>query len=95
MNISKDENGAIVLRGNLVVAEIETIHSTLEGMLDESSQTIEVDLKDVAEIDTAGLQLLYSFKKTIEETGVFHIRDASTAIKEALTLSGFDNYFRG
>ncbi len=95
MNISKDENGAIVLKGNLAVAEIEATHTRLEAMLDESNQTIEVDLKEVAEIDTAGLQLLYSFKKTIEETGVFHIRDASTAVKEALTLSGFDNYFRG
>jgi len=95
MNISKDSSGAIIMQGNMVVAEIESIHSALEGMLDDSSQTMEVDLKAVEEIDTAGLQLLFALKKTIEETGVFHIRDASSAVKEALTLSGFDNYFRG
>ena len=95
MNISKDSSGAVIMQGNMVVAEIESIHSALEGMLDDSSQTMEVDLKPVEEIDTAGLQLLFALKKTIEETGVFHIRDASSAVKEALTLSGFDNYFRG
>ena len=95
MNISKDQAGTIIMQGNLVVAEIENVHTTLESLLDDSTQTIEIDLKDVAEIDTAGLQLLYAFKKTIEETGVFHIRETSPAVKEALTLSGFDNYFRG
>jgi len=95
MNISKDSSGAIIMQGNLVVAEIESIHTALEGMLNDTSQTMELDLKAVDEVDTAGLQLLFALKKTIEETGVFHIRDASTAVKEALTLSGFDNYFRG
>lgn len=95
MNISKDNSGAIVMQGNMVVAEIENVHTTIEGLLDDTSHTMEIDLKAVEEIDTAGLQLLFALKKTIEETGVFHIRDASSAVKEALTLSGFDNHFRG
>lgn len=91
MEIIKDK-GIIVLKGKMIVSEIDTVHSQLENLLDEISPDIFLNLSAVDEIDTSGLQLLYALKKSIEERerGSLQIKSPSNAVKEALSFSGFD-----
>lgn len=91
MEIIKDK-GVIILKGKLIVSEIDTVHSQMESLLDEISPDVFLNLNDVDEIDTSGLQLLYALKKSIEERerGSLQIKSPSNAVKEALSFSGFD-----
>ena len=90
MDISKDNEGVIVFKGNLVASTIENTYSALEALLEESPQDIAIDLSEVDEIDIAGLQLLASLKKTFESEGTFHIRSLNTIVKERMAISGFE-----
>jgi anti-anti-sigma regulatory factor len=44
----------------------------------------------VEEIDIAGLQLLYSLKKTFESDGALHILAINQVIRDIIDLSGFN-----
>jgi anti-anti-sigma factor len=90
MEISTDSQGTIVFKGNLVVTNIESIHSEIESLLEESSRYITIDLSQVEEIDIAGLQLLYSLKKTSEGAGALHILAINQSIRDIIDLSGFN-----
>jgi anti-anti-sigma factor len=90
MEISTDSQGTIVFKGNLVVTNIESIHSEIESLLEESSRNITIDLRQVEEIDIAGLQLLYSLKKTLEVDGALNILAINQCIRDIIDLSGFN-----
>jgi len=94
MKISKDGSGAIVCSGNMVISEIESIQSQMETILDECSHKVIMDLSKVEEIDTSGLQLLYSIKQTLEPEGVFHVCAISEAVKETLIISGYERFLQ-
>jgi anti-anti-sigma factor len=89
MELDIDSKGVIVFKGNLTVSNIETVHSSLELLMEDSSQDINIDLSRVEEMDISGLQLLYSLKKTVEGEGSLRIRAVNPAIQEILDLSGF------
>jgi anti-anti-sigma regulatory factor len=90
MEIYKNNQGIIEFKGNLVVSAIEDVFSAMETILDNSSQDIVIDLGQAEDIDIAGLQLLYSLKKTLEAEGSLHIRSVSDPVMERIVLSGFD-----
>jgi anti-anti-sigma factor len=90
MEISTDDQGTIIFKGNLVVTNIESIHSEIESFLEDSSRNITLDLSQVDEIDIAGLQLLYSLKKTFESDGALHILAINQSIRDIIDLSGFN-----
>ncbi len=94
MDIYKDDNNTIIIKGSLVVAEIETAYPKLEPLLEQVSNSITVDLVNVEEVDTAGLQLILSLKKTAEESGSFYIKDLSNPLKEAIRVSGLDQVLK-
>ena len=56
--------GSIVLRGKLIVSEIDMVHSQIEALLDKISQDVILNLSEVEEIDTSGIQLLYALKSS-------------------------------
>lgn len=90
IEVRLDENGFISFKGCLVASCIEQAHSALEGILDESPQTIVLDLADVEEIDISGLQLLVSIRKAFSGEGSVRLSAVSPAVKEALEISGFE-----
>jgi len=91
MDIYRDDNNNIVIKGPLTVTEIETTYSRLEGLLEQLANNVVVDLSGVEEIDTTGLQLLLSLKKTAEESGSFYMKNLSKPVKEALQLSALEH----
>jgi len=94
MEIIKDHSGALVLKGQMNVAQIDAVHSKLEPLIDEILPEATFDLSEINEIDIAGLQLILSLKKTIERDGSFRIKALSPALKECIMLSGFDMILR-
>ncbi len=89
MEIDIDSKGVIVFKGNLTVSNIDTVHSSLELLMEDASQDLNIDLSRVEEMDISGLQLLYSLKKTVEAEGSLRIRAVNPAIQEILDISGF------
>lgn len=58
---------SISIRGDLT---IDTVSAVLEQMrLERPSRDTTVDLTDLAKIDLAGLQLLYSLERTVQGRG--------------------------
>jgi anti-anti-sigma factor len=89
MEITTDSQGVIIFNGNLVVSNIEVVHSSFEPFLEESSRNITVDLSKVDEIDISGLQFIYSLKKTFEVEGSFRIKALNPLLRDIIELSGF------
>lgn len=94
MDIKKDSSGALILKGQLVVSEIESIHSKLEPLVDETIHDIVLDLSGIDDIDISGLQLIFSIKKSVEGEGAFRIRAVSPKVKECIHLSGFETLLK-
>jgi anti-anti-sigma factor len=90
MEIVKDAKGALVFKGQLVVSEIEFIHSKIEPLLDDTGHETVIDLSDVDDIDISGLQLIFAIKKSAVNDGAFRIRGASAIVKEIILLAGFE-----
>lgn len=90
MEILKDAKGALVFKGQLVVSEIELIHSRIEPLLDDTGHDTVLDLTEVDDIDISGLQLIFALKKTAASEGTFQIRAASPKVKDLITLAGFE-----
>ena len=60
----------------------------------ESLDEVVLDLSKVAEMDTAGLQLLLVSKKTLEaKNKTLTIKNNSEAVEEVLSTYGLSNYF--
>lgn len=89
MEIMRDNQGVLLFWGNMVVSTIEAAHSSLETFIEDTSQIMTVDLSNVEDIDIAGLQLLYSLKKTFDAEGALRIRAISKSVQEIMEISGF------
>jgi anti-anti-sigma factor len=89
MEVGTDEKGVIFFKGALTASNIEHVYSVLEGIFDESPRNITLDLSGVEEIDTLGLQLLVSIRKTFSSDGNVRILAVSPQVAEAVEISGF------
>ncbi|HOE71679.1 MAG: STAS domain-containing protein [Bacteriovoracaceae bacterium] len=94
MEIYKDSSGALVIKGSLTVSHIESAHTKIEPLLDETIHDMVLDLSAVDDIDISGLQLLYAIKKSAESEGAFSIRAISPQVKEHVLLSGFNTILK-
>lgn len=93
MGFAREENdGRIRLRiqGALSIYEVVDLRDALLSCL-ENDSALEVDLEDVSECDTAGLQLLVAAHRTADrKKRDFHIYGASKVILQTLAGLGMD-----
>ncbi len=85
--------GVIRLCGEMTVQSAAEHKSLLMAALgDRSRPDIELDLSEVSELDTAGLQLLFLLKREAAQVGQ-HVRlsAASDTVREVLTLARLDD----
>lgn len=80
----REATGAVVLPKRLTIAEAAVLHRQLQGAV-ERGGPVAVDGSQVAEIDTAGLQLLVCLWRTV---GDCRWLDASDALRSAACLIG-------
>jgi anti-anti-sigma factor len=81
------ENGLIRVSGELTMHHAETIAPLLLASLPTDGSTAQLDLSDVSEIDTAGLQLIMAaHRETVNRFASLTIVAASQAVRETLEL---------
>jgi len=84
MQVTKDASGqALMLAGKLDIKFVETTRSALLQYLEADSNLV-VDLSQITDCDTPGLQLLYSTKQTADRLGKpFSFVAVSDAVRTA------------
>lgn len=86
MPLHRISKSRLNLNGDITIYEAATLKNELLSVLQES-EMLEIDLSDVTELDTAGLQLLLMLKSEsqIENRQVRFIQH-SNAVREVLDL---------
>ena len=84
----------LTLTGDICVSFIEKIKSRIDA-IKLIQDKIVIELKDITSIDLSAVQLLYSFKKTVEKSGkkVIINSDLPASFKETLSNAGFLELF--
>ena len=78
------KKGIIEIEASLTIFNVAELQNQILKIL-KNSNKIEVDLKDITECDTAGIQLLYSLKKScLSEGKDFSLLNPSDDFNEAL-----------
>lgn len=96
MNIKGTKN-KIVCAGNFIFDNAEALKIALQEQLEKLStdKPVSIELAQVEEVDSSGLQLLLSFFKTMENRKMqYQIVNISDEMLEILNLSGLNKYFR-
>jgi anti-anti-sigma factor len=85
----QDQIISITVCGDLTIFEAEQFHQALCELLiqDFAISTVRLDLSEVKEFDTSGLQILLSLKHTyISQHKIFVISRASDSVREFVEL---------
>jgi anti-sigma B factor antagonist len=81
------ENGLIRVSGELTMHHAEAMAPLLLASLPTDGSMAQLDLSDVSELDTAGLQLIMAaHRETVNRFGSLTIVAASQAVRETLEL---------
>jgi len=93
MKLTSHPDGAGVLsihvEGDLTIYEAAEARASLLALVD-GARAVELDLADVGDIDSAGLQLLLATACTLG--GRLSLAGASAAVAEAVGLLGLDRH---
>jgi anti-anti-sigma factor len=89
--IQQDRRGSLVLEGELTIHHALDMKQALLSVLAQS-ESIEISLAGVTEMDTAGAQLLLMIKREAEEQGVaLRLKDHTSAVRtvvDTMQLAG-------
>ena len=89
------DDGRLAISGELTVYTAPELKERVLKQLKRRQRPPLLDLSGVAEIDTAGVQVLLLAKRYCEATGgQFEIDAASDAVRDALQLCGLDRFVR-
>lgn len=89
------DRASFSLDGELTVYTAAAVKSRLCGLLAEHTQVVLLDLSEVDECDTAGVQLLLSARRAVNAAGrEFAVVDPSGPVREALILLGLHALIR-
>jgi anti-sigma B factor antagonist len=86
--LNQKKKALLRLCHSLSIYETNELKNSLTSSLEEND-ILELDIRDINECDTAGLQLLCSAKKTAARTGkILIITGESTAVEDAMDRAG-------
>lgn len=87
--LSHPTPGHLAMAGSLTIYEVGQAHNELVAMLHNESQVPVwlLDLSAVEELDTAGVQLLLSLHKALQQLGIaLHTCNPASVVRELLEL---------
>lgn len=84
----RDEDGRYYLEGELSIHVLDQFKKFLVSALESGDKSLFVSLKNISFIDTACLQMLLVFKKSLEPGGVLRVTEVSDEVEKILSLSG-------
>jgi anti-anti-sigma factor len=88
--IKRDANGTISLHGRLDASQV----SNARAVLDQVSESCDVDFAELSYISSAGLGLLFGTqKRLVDGGGGLTLINLSPHIREIFQIAGFDNIF--
>lgn len=88
MDIFRQQDGVVQVRGDLHISEVEEFRQALTGALSLTSE-LELDFSAVERCDAASFQLLCSLQKSAEKAGKsLHLSSPSLAIQELCATLG-------
>jgi len=93
LQIEIGQGGEAVVSGALLISSIEDFYKELAKLFNDGNCSV-LDLRGVTEIDTAALQVLIAFKKSLIEINRNVDLIAGSSIREVLGLSGLTKLFR-
>jgi anti-anti-sigma regulatory factor len=90
--MASSEAAILDLGHQLTIAEVEQVQLKIEALLAASTH-LSIDAAEIGKVDTAGLQLLCSVKKTFRNTeGGLYWKDISPSLMKSACLLGVDAY---
>jgi anti-anti-sigma factor len=89
-----NKKGEFFFKGEFILDNVDNIKSDLTKMTSKiKTNEIKLNFNDVLEIDSAGLQIIISFCKTLKEKKIgFVTENISEDIKHILEISGLGKY---
>ena len=86
----KDGQAFFKIKGPMTINETTELKQELLVCLEDYNGLV-LDLAEVVECDTAGIQLIYSTKKTVQDTDkAFTVTGASNCVQEIVSSIGLD-----
>ena len=94
MDIKLEKTGLSV-KGSCLIKDLKPLLKSLQDMTNSDRNSIQIDLKEVEVIDTAGIQLIASCRQTSLEAGKsFKIVSKSEAVSDMIKIMGMGNIFK-
>ena len=88
------EGTGLTVKGNCLIQELDPLVKSLGELVESDRNSIQLDLSNVENIDTAGIQLLASCRNTALARGkTFSISSMSDSVRDALKLTGLQEIF--
>ena len=94
MDIKLEKTGLSV-KGNCLIKDLKPFLKSLQDMINSDRNSIQIDLKEVEVIDTAGIQLIASCRQSALESGKsFKIVSESETVRDMIKIMGMENIFK-
>jgi anti-sigma B factor antagonist len=89
-DISKTEDGKILIQGRLDAAQVERARE----VFDQIQASCDIDFEELAYISSAGLGLLFATQKRLVDAGQgLRLVNLNPHIREVFQIAGFDTIF--
>jgi len=88
------KKGVLLFRGEFILDNVDEIKKILLKLIPKiKTKKVKLDFIDVSEIDSAGLQIVLSFCKTLKEKNIdFVTEKINDDIRHILKISGLGKY---
>ena len=94
MDIKLEKTGLSV-KGNCLIKDLKPLLKSFQDMINSDRNSIQIDLKEVEAIDTAGIQLIASCRQSALEAGKsFKIISESETVRDMIKIMGMENIFK-
>ena len=94
MDIKLEKTG-LSIKGNCLIKDLKPLLKSLRDMINSDRNSIQIDLKEVEAIDTAGIQLIASCRQSALEAGKsFKIVSESEKVRDMIKIMGMENIFK-
>jgi anti-anti-sigma factor len=89
--VSQDADGTFLLQGELTIHDLEYFKDLVDSAFSRA-KTLSLSFEDLAFLDTASLQFLLSYKKSLGKGRSWVIRGVSPEVSKILEVSGTRKY---
>jgi len=91
----KLEGTGLNVKGSCLIKDLDPLLKSLQDIINSDRNSINLDLKEVDAIDTAGIQLIASCRQSALELGKsFKIISESDVVRDTIQLVGLEHIFK-